>query len=125
MGKLPNSGREIGERVPLKKNFVRRKLTAEGRSVARESMSQRSAVRCGHYEQVKDHGRWKCVACGEILTIPESIQNSIELSDVMKSAMATGRPLNESLDDMLGRKEWDEILNKLRTKRKTLEREKM
>src|SRR2546422_8573554 len=89
----------------------------------RETVSQAKgrtrAVRCGHYEQVKDHGRWKCVACGEILTIPESIQNSIELSDVMKSAMATGRPLNESLDDMLGRKEWDEILTKLRTRRKT------
>ena len=65
------------------------------------------------------------MACGKILTIPESIQNSIELSDVMKSAMATGSPLNESLDDMLGRKEWDEILNKLRTKRKTLERKNM
>lgn len=65
------------------------------------------------------------MACGKILTIPESIQNSIELSDVMKSAMATGRPLNESLDDLLGRKEWDELLAKLRTKRKTLEREKM
>ena len=83
------------------------------------------STRCGHYEQVKKDRRWKCVACGKILTIPESIQNSIELSDVMKSAMATGRPLNESLDDMLGRKEWDEILTKLRTKRKTLEREKM
>jgi hypothetical protein len=97
----------------------------EGRSVSRISASRKSGVRCGHYEQVKDHGQWKCVACGQILTIPESIQNSIELSDVMKSAMATGRPLNESLDDMLGRKEWDEILTKLRTKKKTSEREKM
>jgi hypothetical protein len=65
------------------------------------------------------------MACGKILTIPKSVQNSIELSDAMKSAMATGRPLNESLDDMLGRKEWDEILTKLRTKKKTSEREKM
>src|SRR5437870_10630569 len=95
----------------------------------RETVSQgkgrKGRTKCGHYEQVKKGRRWKCVACGKILTIPESIQNSIELSDVMKSAMATGRPLNESLDDMLGRKEWDEILTKLRTKRKSLEREKV
>src|SRR5438093_2237066 len=95
----------------------------------REKVSQAKgrtrSTRCGHYEQVKKDRRWKCVACGKILTIQESIQNSIELSDVMKSSMATGRPLNESLDDMLGRKEWDEILTKLRTRRKTLEREKM
>src|SRR3989441_12602177 len=89
----------------------------------RETVSQAKgrtrSTRCGHYEQVKKDRRWKCVACGKILTIPESVQNSIELSDVMKSAMTTGRPLNESLDDLLGRKEWDEIVTKLRTKRKT------
>src|SRR2546427_12209244 len=95
----------------------------------RETVSQAKgrtrSMRCGHYEQVKKDRRWKCVGCGKILTIPESIQNSIESSDVMKSAMATGRPLNERLDDMLGRKEWDEIMTKLRTKRKRWERENM
>src|SRR2546422_5390993 len=95
------------------------------RETVSQSKGRTRSTRCGHYEQVKDHGQWKCVACGHILTIPESIQNSIELSDVMKSSMATGRPLNESLDDMIGRKEWEEIVTKLRTRRKTLEREKM
>jgi hypothetical protein len=99
-------------------------IKGERKSVS-QAKSGTLSTRCGHYEQVKKDRRWKCVACGKILTIPESIQNSIELSDVMKSAMATGRPLNESLDDMLGRKEWEEILTKLRTRRKTLEREKM
>ncbi len=52
------------------------------------------------------------------MTIPESIQNSIELSDVMKSAFETGRPLNETLDDVLGRKEWDKILANISSRKK-------
>ena len=71
------------------------------------------AARCGHYEQVKVRGKWKCVACGQILTIAESMQNSIELSGVIMSTIVTGRPLGESLDDLLGRKEWDAILAKI------------
>jgi|SRR2546422_3874923 len=100
------------------------KLSRRVRSVS-STKNQKRSTRCGHYEQVKNQGLWKCVACGQTLTIRESIQNSIELSEVMQSATVTRRPLNESLDDMLGRKEWDEMLAKLRTRRKTLEREKM
>lgn len=58
------------------------------------------------------------------MTVPESIQNFIELSDVMKAAIETGRPLIESLDDMLGRKEWEEIRAKLRIKKKPYKRGK-
>ncbi len=58
------------------------------------------------------------MSCGQTLTIPESIQNSIELSEVMRSAAVTGRPLNESLDDLLGRKQWDDLRGKLRTKKR-------
>ncbi len=75
-------------------------------------------LRCGHYELAKTGGKWRCVSCGQILTIPESIQNSIELSDVMKSAFETGRPLNETLDDVLGRKEWDKILANISSRKK-------
>ncbi len=76
------------------------------------------AARCGHFEQVKVRGKWKCVACGQILTIEESMQNSIELSEVIRSAIVTGRPLSESLDDVLGRKEWDAMVAKIPTKGK-------
>src|SRR5437870_13239977 len=49
--------------------------------------SRKPTSRCGHYEQVKVGTKWKCVACGQILTISESIQNSIDLSEVMRSAI--------------------------------------
>ncbi len=80
--------------------------------------------RCGHYELVKTRGMWRCVACGRFFTVLESIQNFIELSDVMKSAIETGRPLSESLDDMLGRKEWDEMLANLPTSKRPKKRDK-
>lgn len=73
---------------------------------------------CGHYEQVKVGTKWKCTACGQILTISESIQNSIELSDVMKSAIESRIPLSEALDDLLGRREWEEIRSKIPTPKK-------
>ena len=78
---------------------------------------RRRASRCGHFEQVKVGRNWKCVACGQILTVAESVQNSIELSEVMRSAIESRRPLRESLDDLLGRKEWEELRAKIRTKR--------
>lgn len=80
--------------------------------------------RCGHYELVKTRGKWRCVACGRFFTVPESIQNFIELSDVMKSVIETGRPLSESLDDMLGRQKWDEMLANLPTMKRPHKRGK-
>ncbi len=50
------------------------------------------------------------------------MQNSIELSGVIRSAIVTGRPLSESLDDVLGSKEWDAILAKIPTKGKSPKR---
>ncbi len=79
--------------------------------------------RCGHYEQVKVGANWKCTACGQILTISESIQNSIELSEVMRSAIESRIPLSESLDDLLGRREWEEILAKIPSAKKLSKRE--
>jgi hypothetical protein len=79
-------------------------------------------MRCGHYELRKVRGKWECVVCGKILTVPESIQNSIDLSEVMNSAIVSGRTLNETLDDLLGRKEWDEIRSKIPTKSKSSRR---
>jgi hypothetical protein len=86
--------------------------------------SKRSKLtsRCGHFEQVKVGANWKCTACGQILTISESIQNSIELSEVMRSAIESGITLNESLDDLLGRREWEEILSRLPSAKKTSKR---
>lgn len=69
--------------------------------------------RCGHYELVKVGTKWKCSACGQILTISESIQNSIELSEVMRTAVESRVPLSESLDVLLGRREWEEIRAKI------------
>ena len=77
------------------------------------STRSRSTIRCGHYEQVKVGTKWRCTACGEILTISESIQNSIDLSEVMRSAIESRRPLSEGLDDLLGRREWEEIRAKI------------
>jgi hypothetical protein len=77
------------------------------------SKKQVEAKRCGHFEQVKVGPNWKCVACGKILTVSESIQNSMELSDVMKSASDSRRTLSESLDEVFGRKEWEEIREKI------------
>src|SRR5215831_13545559 len=74
---------------------------------------KRDRARCGHFEQVKAGSKWQCVTCGKTLTIPESIQNSIELSDVMKSASESRRTLNESLDELLGQKEWDSVRAKI------------
>ena len=73
----------------------------------------RSKARCGHFEQVKAGSKWKCVACGELLTIEKSAQNSLELSDVMRSAFDNSRTLNESLDEVLGRKEWENMLDRI------------
>jgi hypothetical protein len=75
--------------------------------------------RCGHYEQVKVGANWKCTACGQILTISESIQNSVELSEVMRSAIESRMTLNESLDDLLGRREWEEIRAKIPSAKKS------
>ncbi len=91
--------------------------------LSKENRAKRKlATRCGHYEQVRVRGKWKCVACGQLLTVSESIQNSLQLSEVMRSAIETGRPLHESLDEVLGRKEWEEILAKIPRKGKTLKR---
>ena len=79
--------------------------------------SRNQPKRRGHFEQVKVRPKWKCVACRRILTVAESIQNSIELSGVMRSAIDSRRPLSESLDDVVGRKEWEEIRAKIRSKR--------
>src|SRR2546430_17237595 len=83
------------------------------------STRSKPTSRCGHYEQVKVGTNWKCVACGQILTISESIQNSIELSEVMRSAIESRRPLSEGLDDLLGRKEWGEIRAKIPSAKKS------
>ena len=81
------------------------------------AVKRRRGSRCGHFEQVKVGRNWKCVACGRILTVAESIQNSIELSDVMRSAIDSRRPLSESLDDLLGRKEWEALREKITTRK--------
>jgi len=71
---------------------------------------------------VKVGRNWKCVACGQILTVAESIQNSIELSEVMRSAIDSRRPLRESLDDLLGRKEWEEMRTGIPVAKRSLKR---
>jgi len=88
------------------------------------SIRSTSTSRCGHYEQVKAGSKWKCTACGQILTISESIQNSIELSEVMRSAIESRIPLSESLDDLLGRREWEEILAKIPSAKKPSKRKR-
>ncbi len=50
------------------------------------------------------------------------MQNSIELSEVIRVAIVTGRPLSESLDDVRGRKGWNEMLAKIPTKGKVPKR---
>ena len=77
---------------------------------------------CGHLEQVKVGSDWKCVACGQVLTSRESVQNSIELSEAMSSAIASVKPLNESLEEMMGHKEWEEMRSKIPTIKKRPER---
>src|SRR2546425_11861160 len=79
------------------------------------SIRSRSTSRCGHYEQVKVGTKWECTACGQILTISESVQNSIELSEVMRTAVESRVSLSESLDVLLGRREWEEIRAKIPT----------
>ncbi len=86
------------------------------------SIRSKRTSRCGHFEQVKVGTKWKCTACGLILTISESIQNSIELSEVMRSAIDSRITLNESLDVSLGRKEWDEIVAKIPSTKKSSRR---
>src|SRR6266704_6590127 len=71
--------------------------------------------RCGHYELVKVGTKWKCSACGQILTISESIQNSVELAEVMRTAVESRVPLSESLDVLSGRREWEEIRAKIQS----------
>jgi hypothetical protein len=79
------------------------------------STKSKPMSRCGHYEQVKVGTKWKCTACEQILTISESIQNSIELSEVMRTAVESRISLSESLDVMLGRREWEEMRAKIPT----------
>src|SRR5712664_1492972 len=79
------------------------------------STRSKPTSRCGHYELVKVGAKWKCTACGQILTISESIQNSVELSEVMRTAVESRVPLSESLDVLLGRREWEEIRAKIPT----------
>jgi hypothetical protein len=74
-----------------------------------------SPSRCGHYEEVKIGRKWKCTECGQILTISESIQNSIQLSEVMRTAVETRISLRESLDISLGHREWEEMRAKIPT----------
>ena len=83
---------------------------------------RRRDLRCGHFEQVKVGRNWKCVTCGRILTVAESIQNSIELSEVMRSAIDSRRSLRESLDDLLGRKEWEEMRARIPVAKRSLKR---
>ena len=82
------------------------------------STRSKPTSRCGHYEQVKAGTKWKCTACGQILTISESIQNSVELSEVMRTAVESRIPLSESLDVLLGRREWEEIHAKIPSMKK-------
>ncbi len=77
------------------------------------STRSKPTSRCGHYELVKVGTKWKCTACGQILAISESIQNSIDLSEVMRAAIESRTPLSEGLDDVLGRREWEEIRVKI------------
>src|SRR5438309_10865430 len=77
------------------------------------STRSKPTSRCGHYEQVKAGTKWKCTACRQILTISESIQNGVELSDVMRTAVESRIPLSESLDVLLGRREWEDIHAKI------------
>src|SRR5207302_4277411 len=81
------------------------------------STRSKPTSRCGHYEQVKVGTKWKCTACGQIQTISESIQNSVELSEVMRTAVESRVPLSESLDVLLGRREWEGIRAKIPTAR--------
>ncbi len=83
---------------------------------------RRRDLRCGHFEQVKVGRNWKCVTCGRILTVAESIQNSIELSEVMRSAIDSRRPLSESLDDLLNRKECEEMRARIPVAKRSLKR---
>jgi hypothetical protein len=48
----------------------------------------------------------------------------MELSEVMKSASDSRRTLNESLDEVFGRKEWEEIRNKIPQSNKANKRAK-
>src|SRR5947209_16771102 len=77
------------------------------------STGSKPTSRCGHYELVKVGTKWKCTACGQTLTISESIQNSIDLSEVMRSAIESRGPLSEGIDDLLGHREWEEIRAKI------------
>ncbi|HZY46820.1 MAG TPA: hypothetical protein VFE96_03385 [Candidatus Bathyarchaeia archaeon] len=74
-------------------------------------------MRCLHIELVKSKGKWKCTACGQLLTIAESIENTKIFSEAMATANASGRPLDEVFDDILGRREWEEMLAKIPEKR--------
>jgi hypothetical protein len=85
-------------------------------------IKRKSTGRCGHYEQLKVGTKWKCVACGQTLTITESIQNSLELSEVMRSAIDSRSTLNESLDEIRGRNEWEDMRAKIPMTGKSLKR---
>ena len=68
--------------------------------------------------------KWKCVVCGQILTVVESVQNFAELSEVMRSAIESRKPLIESLDDLLGQKEWERIRARIPTAKPSRRRRK-
>ena len=53
------------------------------------------------------------------MTVKESIQNDLELSEVLRSSIDSRRTLTESLDEILGRKEWDEMRTKIPYAKKT------
>ena len=97
-------------------------MPVDGTSPSVPSTRSKWASRCGHYEQVKVGTKWKCIACGQVLTISESIQNSIELSEVMRTAVESRISLMESLDVLLGRKEWEEMRARLPSKKKPSKR---
>jgi hypothetical protein len=54
--------------------------------------------------------------------VAESVQNSIELSEVLRSAIDSRRTLREALDEMSGLKEWEEIRAKIPVAKKSSKR---
>ena len=77
---------------------------------------------CGHYEQVKVGRNWKCASCGQVLTLEESLRNSIDISQAMTTAIASNKPLDESLDEIMGHREWEEMKARIPTKRESSKR---
>lgn len=101
-------------RFPLASIFHFRVKSRRARSSLRTGLREKG-TRCGHYEQVKIGPNWKCTSCGRILTIGESIQNALETADVLKVSIEARKPLNESMDELIGRKEWEEMRSNIST----------